>query len=333
LILNFVIFIWNWLFKGLIIFWYWLNIILANIIFIALIAIMIYWIYKASIWEHFSIWLLFKASKNISLDINNDNKFDEKDKLTIVASYIPFIWYIVWAKYDNKLIQNILTFNLFIWVVITLIYILWYWNVSTIFVLIYIIYAVFVWVNLFARDELTNISLPYYFSPNWKIILQKNIIKYLRHYIKWDFKEFDIITKESKLEKEESEKKESEEVNNLRSIKIPEFLIYIPIVNLFTIFLKENNYKLHIRNWLIITFISILISIFIILWYITAKVLLLVLFPICFGLGYIKTKYYKMPYIYELFILFEKIKWLFIKSKKELKQKHNEVNEVNLQVK
>ena len=34
---------------------------------------------------------ILTAIRNISLDINNDNKLDEKDKLTIIASYIPFI--------------------------------------------------------------------------------------------------------------------------------------------------------------------------------------------------------------------------------------------------
>ena len=328
----YIIFIFNWLFNNIEIFSYWLNIIIADISFIWLFVIMIAWIFKASKWESFNIWSFIKASKSISLD-TNQSKLAEKDKLTLVSSYIPFVWYIIWSKYDNKQIKDILTFNLFISLVITITYILWYWNLSTVLLLIYIIYWVFVWVNLFSRDELTSISLPDIFSPNSKLILQKNIVKYIKHYIKWDFKEFNKIVEQSKIEKENTDKIESEEINNLASIKIPEILIYIPYINLFTIFLKENNNKLHITNWLTITFISFLMIISDIFWYLPTKSLLLLLFPICFGLWNLSIKYYKMPFIYEISLFFKNFKKIFIKSKKSLKEKSKEVNETNLKVK
>lgn len=332
-ILTYIIFIYNWLFKNIIILSYWLNIIVADILFIFLFSMLLYGMYKASKSEYFNIWWFLKASRNISLDINNDNKLDEKDKLTIVASYIPFIWYIIWWKYENKQVQNILTLNMFISVIITLIYILWYSNVSTLLILIYIVYSVFVWVNLFTRNELVSINLPYYFSPNWKIELQKNFLIYIKNYISWNFKWLKEIIKEEKDKKETKYKSESININKLEKVKIPEFLIYIPIINLFLLFIRENNNKLHIRNGLIITLISILMLILIFFGYIPSTLLLLLLFPICFGLWKLEIKYYKMPYIYEIFLFIIKMKNLFLKSKQDLKEKHNEVNEVNLKVK
>jgi len=332
-ILTYIIFIYNWLFKNIIILSYWLNIIVADILFIFLFSMLLYGMYKASKSEYFNIWWFLKASRNISLDINNDNKLDEKDKLTIVASYIPFIWYIIWWKYENKQVQNILTLNMFISVIITLIYILWYSNVSTLLILIYIVYSVFVWVNLFTRNELVSINLPYYFSPNWKIELQKNLLIYIKNYISWNFKWLKEIIKEEKDKKETKDKSESININKLEKVKIPEFLIYIPIINLFLLFIRENNNKLHIRNGLIITLISILMLILIFFGYIPSTLLLLLLFPICFGLWKLEIKYYKMPYIYEIFLFIIKMKNLFLKSKQDLKEKHNEVNEVNLKVK
>jgi hypothetical protein len=37
-------------------------------------------------------------------------------------------------------------------------------------------------------------------------------------------------------------------LDELPPIKLPKFLIYIPILNFILLFQKENNYKYHVRN-------------------------------------------------------------------------------------
>lgn len=333
IILNYIIFISYWFLNNIVVVWYWLNLIIANIIFIFLLFILIYWIYKASKSSEFSIWNIIRSNKHIWLDINNDNKIDEKDKLSIILSHIPFIWYIIWNKYKNNKIENILRLNLFISIIITLIYIIWYSNIVNLLILIYIILIVFTWVNLFSRDELITINLPYYFSPNWKIVLQSNIIKYLINYFKWNFKEFREIVKESKIKKEKQELIEKQEIENLKDFKLAKFTIYIPILNLYLIFNRNNKYKTHIINWLIISLLTIILIILATTSIITSKILILILFPICFWLWKLWNNYYKMPYIYEIYLLLKSIKNIFIRSKKDLDTKRKEVNEVNLKVK
>jgi len=58
------------------------------------------------------------------IDVNGDNTFDEKDKLTIMLAYIPFISYYNFAKYrENQIIQNATNLNVFITMIILLFYI------------------------------------------------------------------------------------------------------------------------------------------------------------------------------------------------------------------
>lgn len=332
-LINYIIFISNWLLYQIEIIWYWINIIIANIIFLALIWLSILWIYKSSKWEMFYIWNFIKTNKNIKLEVTNEVNYDEKDKLSIILSYIPFIWYIIWSKYENNSIKNIIKLNLLISIIIYLFFIFWYNNLTSLFVLWYTIFIIFVWINFFSRNELINFELPYYFLPSWKIILQKTIIKYIYNYLKWNFDNFEN-TKKSIIQKQETIKeKEINEIKKLNNIKINKTLIYIPFINL--IFLKEFNskYHLHIKNWLVITLIFTLLIILNIFNIIYSTLFISILFPISFGIWKLHNEYYKMPYIYEIYQLIEKIIKYFKKTKKILKEKHNEENNLNLKVK
>ena len=331
--INYIIFITNSLWYQINIFWYWLNLIIANIIFIFLLWLTLVWIYKSYKWELFDIWNFIKTNKNIKLEIKNENNYNEKDKLSIILSYIPFIWYVVGSKFENDSIKNILKINLFITVIIYLIHLLWYWNLTSLFVLSYTILVIFIWINLFARDELISFNLPYYFLPEGKIILQKTIIRYISNYFKWNFKEFGNIKEEIIDEKISRKENDKSEINNLELLKLNKNLIYIPIINL--IFIKEinSNYKIHVKTWITITIIFILLFILKLLWIVNSSILLLILFPICFWLWKINNKTYRMPYIYELVELFENIYKKISKTKKDIKEKHNEEKNLNLKVK
>lgn len=332
LIINYIIFIYNWLWNKIEIFSIDLNIIIANVIFIGIISLFITWIYKAFKWEEFRIWEFIKTNKSISLDINNDSKFDEKDKLTIVLSYIPFIWYIVWSKFKNDKILDILKLNLFFSIIIFILYFFNYINLANLLLLSYIVFVSFIWVNLFTRDELIRIKLPSVFLPKSKLKFQKSILIYLRNYIKWDFKEFSIIRQEVEKKELEINNKNKEEIEKLENLKVNQYLIYIPIINF--IFLKKINtkYRFHIINWLVISFLFITLLLLNVIWLINTKILILILFPITFGLWMLEVKNYRMPYIYEIYELYKKIINIFLKSKKEIEKRKKEIKEVSYKI-
>ncbi len=332
-IVNTIIFLIYKLFWDIQLFWFSLNIAIANIIFLLIWIIFINGIYNASIWKQFNIWNFIDKAKWINLDLNNDNNFDEKDKLNLLISHIPFLGFIIWSKFKNEKTEDIIKLNLFISLLISLIYILWYDDITNILSLFYIIFIVFSGVNIYTREELLTIKLPYYFLPKWKIALQKILFKYLLYYFKWDFKEFEIV-KEFQFKKDaENETEDLKYLNTLENLKLNKNLIYIPILNNIFLFQEKNKYTFHIRNSLIINIIFLILLILIFFSIISSKWLLLILFPICFGIWKINEINYKMPYIYEIYRFLNYIKNIFISSKKVLKEKKEEVLETKFKVK
>ncbi|MDD3793826.1 MAG: hypothetical protein PHI37_03375 [Candidatus Gracilibacteria bacterium] len=333
IILNTLIFLFYKLFGNIVLFGFNLNIIIANIIFFLIGIIFINGIYHAILGKEFKIGNFIQKTKGISLDINNDNNFDEKDKLNVLLSHIPFIGFIVGSKINNEKIENIIKLNLFISVIICLIYILGYNNITSIFVLFYIIFIVFSGVDLYSRDEIISINLPYYFLPRGKIILQKVLFKYFLNYFKGDFKNFEELKIKQFDKYNEIKKIDLEYLNNKENLKLSKNLIYIPILNFIFLFQNENKYSIHIRNGIIISILVIILIILNLTMIISSKWLILILFPICFGLGKLNDITYRMPYIYEIYRSYKYILHFFYKSKKQIKEKSNEVKELNLKVK
>lgn len=331
--LNTIIFLFYKLFWNIIFLWFSLNIIIANIIFLLIWILFINGIYNAISSREFNIWNFIQKTKWISLDINNDKNFDEKDKLNVLLSHIPFVWFIVWAKINNKKVENIIKLNLLISVIICLIYIFWYDNITSIFILFYIIFIVFSWVDLYSRDELISIELPYYFLPKWKIILQKVIFKYFLNYFKWDFKNFEELKIEQFNKFEEFKKQDLKKLEESPELKLNKNMIYIPILNFIFLFQNENKYSIHIRNGIVISIIMIIILLLIFTSIISSRWIILLAFPICFWLWKINELTYRMPYIYEIYRFYKYISNIFVKSKKQIQEKKNEVIEVNLKVK
>lgn len=335
IILFYIIFIHFWIFESNNIFGYWLNFIIYDIILIIIFLFSIMWVYKAYKWEMYKITenlIMKKYVSEISIEINQDTKISEKDKLSIVLSHIPFIGYIIGSKIKSKTIENILKINLFVSIIIFLLLLIWKYNLISLLSLLYIIYCCFIAINLYIKDELLVINLPYYFLPKGKIRLQKNIIKYLKNYIKWDFIEFNKIQKEA-LEKEELEKKEDENIIKELKDYDKKYLIYLPIINLLLIKKLDTKKRFHIINGLVISFIAILLINLNLFWYINSDLFLFLLFPICFGIWKINDNTYKMPYIYETYLLLKKIASIISFGYSDIKRRKNEVKEVNIKIK
>lgn len=335
-LITYVIFVSNSLFSSINILWFWLNYLIVDILFIILLTILIIWIYKAKNGLEFSISKNISISKKESiLDIDWDWEISEKEKLTILLSFIPFLSFLRFAQYkENKIIQDWTRLSIITSLSITLFYIFWYNNLSNLLSLIFIIIITFIWVNLFTRNELLQIKLPDIFSPQNTYTLLVSLISYLKNYFSNEnFKDFKSTYTDTlnriKLQKELDEK----ELLTKNDLKIHKFLIYIPIINLIFLFIKNTKYSFHIKNGLIITLI-LLISIFLgYFWYLNQKLNLLLIFPILFWIGYVwNTLSYRMPIIYDIYILLSKICSFLKFWTKKINEKRKETNEVSLKV-
>ncbi len=338
-LVTYIIFISNWLFRKISIIWFWLNNIIANIIFLWLLLLMIIWINKAK------NKLTFNLSTNINIshtnnildiDIDWDWKITEKEKLTISLSYIPFIWFINYAKYsNNKIIIESTRLNILVSIIIILLYIFKYENLAKLLSLFYIILVVFISINLFTRNELLRIKLPYFFSPEKIYFLLKISIKYLINYFNdIKFKDFkSLIIEENEIIKL-NKQKDLILLNKKSELRPAKYLIYIPFINLIFLLFKNTKYCFHIINGIVITFIILLIMI---LWYyikINNYIYLFILIPILFWIGFTKSKLnYKMPFIYDIYILFFNISSLLNFWINKINKKRKEVNEINLKAK
>ncbi len=337
-LVTYIIFIWYSLFSRIIILWIWLNNIITNIIFIWLLSLLVIWIYKAKNGLEFNISKNISISKKTSiLDIDWDWEISEKEKLTIFLSLVPFLWFINYAKYrDNKTIQESTRLNIFVSTLITILYIYNYPNLANLFSLIYIILIIFIWVNLFSRDQLIQIKLPESFSPNKIHLLLIIYTKYLKNYFHDDkFKVFSTLVKEENEILKANEKINLELLVNKKELRQAKFLIYIPYINLIFIFFKNTKHSFHIINWLTITFIF---SLLMIIWfseliYINNYLYLLLVFPILFWIWFSKEKLeYKIPFIYDIWIFISKI-FSFLKFwTKKINEKRKEKNELSLKV-
>ena len=337
LLLTYIIFISFSFLKNISILNYNLNFILASTIFIFLFITLLYWIYKANKQEIFKIWEILKVWKIEKIvDVNWDWIINEKDKLDLILSYIPFIWYITsWSNYKEKNISNIIKINSLITLIISLIYIAWNKNIVLLLSLFYIIFAVFSSLNIITREKIIWLNLEFIPTFTELLIIIKSFIKYLSNYFtKKEFVWIKVL-KNNYLKKYKEEEKEKELILvKLPKYKLPNILIYIPFINIITLFFINSNKKIHIINWIMINIFFIIFGILDFYNIIYNYSYILLLFPIFFWFWYINSRpVYRIPIIYDLFEILNFIKNLFIKSKKTIKIKQAEVHSETMKVK
>ena len=325
-LINTIIFVNYWLWFHQEIMWYNISDIIAITIYLILFSLLIIWAYKAYNKEVFKIWETIDLKKDGKLlDITDNWKFSEKDKLTILLSLIPFVGFSLYPEYQkNKLIENNTKLNLIITFIISILYILWNPNLASLLLLIYVIFIVFSWINLFIQNKVTNINLEKIPTPTDKLNYLKALKKYLWNYFwnKKEFPSFSVILKNTKTEEMKVNNSEEKKLNAKNNFKLNNIFIYIPIINLISLFNTNVKQQKHIINWIIISMFFIIILILNHFIWFDNKYLLLLLFPICFWYWYLKAWVmdYEIPFLYIIFILFNwiknKIKSIFIKVKK-----------------
>lgn len=333
-LINTIVFSIYWLPLYYEIMWYTINDIIAISIYLVLFWILLFWMYKAYSGKEFILSDL-NWKDNISLEVDSETNFSEKDKLSIILSRIPFVWfYISWQFKKNKLIKNNIKLNLLVTSIISVLYIYESIQLASLLLLVYIIFITFTAINIFIRNKTISINLDNILLPNE--ILNNIIIwyKYLLNYFKKenDFVNFNLIKDKFLKEKEIKDNKLETILNTKSSFKLNNNIIYIPFVNLITIFNLDVKEKIHILNWLIITLI---ISILILSFWINNSYQIILLFPIAFWLWYLNAWIlnYKIPIIYNIFSLINNIFLFFITVFNKVKKIKNTQTEVNLKVK
>jgi hypothetical protein len=161
----------------------------------------------------------------------------------------------------------------------TLIFIAGYTSLASLVMLSYIIYWVFQGIRLTLQDEITTLNLDIVPTVEEKYILQKSLLSYLWNNLKKkSFVPLQKIIEEKTLLTQKREK--ADEV------------------------MIAQKYSFHLRNYFILALLCV-ITAGVLRW--NSPVLILFLFPACYGLWHISRRAYRMPYIYDMYALISTI--------------------------
>lgn len=321
--------IWNSIFIGS----FALNYIMASAFCIFLLGMLLFGIFTASKWEKFSLWDIIKFSKvQRVLEMENQpTMLEERDKLDILFSYIPFISFYIAPKHkNNSYIVQGSRWTLFLTVMLILLYNFHHSDTVLFLILIYVIYIVFIGLNLFTTGNILQIRYAEIFSPEYKFQYTHALCRYLKNYISWTQLQTIAHYQQEIIEEDNIKNlKENDKLLILPDLKLPKSVIYIPIFNLLYLFVKENKYSTHIRNGVVISILFIF-TIFL-LKFSTLSYWFLYLFWIIwlYWIGYIHSEpVYKMPYIYMFYTAFQKLFW----KTKAMNAKYNVEKNITLKV-
>jgi len=335
LLITAVVFLFYWTWINFSILGYSIDQLIAISLFFILSSLLALGILKAHNWKEFNIWDSLELYKNKWIfDLNNDWKISEKEKLSLILSKIPFVWYFIYTKQkDNEIIKNNTKLNLIFTTIYLLLYIFGNPNLANLLLLVYIIFIVFTAINLFAQDKVINIKLNEVPFPSKILNYLKALKIYLWNYFssKKEFVSFNEILKKVEVQNQEKQEAFNKSISNLNNFKLPKVIIYIPVLNFISLFNFKTKEKNHIINWVLLSII------FIILW-ITNGIYnyyqLLLLLPLSFWLAelYAWNYYYKIPFLYDLYELFTFTKSKTKEAVETLKEKQKEEKTLNLKV-
>lgn len=218
--------------------WYSIGDMIAISLCLMWTATMILWAYKAHKGQYFSLkkWNPLNTPQQF-IDINNDAHINEKDSLTLILQHIPFIGSYLYGKHQHiKTIDNIAKLNIWMTIMILVIYINGNNSLASLIFLLYLIYIAFVGVNLITTHTLISIKSSFLLSPaQLRIIVITSIVYIKTYFSSQSFVPFvelkDTITKDQQAKKQEQEQR----------------LQKIPKKDFF------QAYRVHIYGYLILT--------------------------------------------------------------------------------
>ena len=303
-LLALVLYIMSYPFLGRIeIIGYSLNNIITMVLSLIIFWGILYWIYQAHNEKTVTLWEMFhKAGGSSSLISQKSTKnLWEEHTLILILAHVPFFGYILRGKYPElPHMREITLLNLFITLLSVLLTCIGHVSLASIIMLGYIIWSVFQGVRLVFGDELTVISLSqfYFPAPEEKYTLQKALLSYTGNSLKKrSFIPLQKLIEDKRNTRLQQEQKNTEAQKKKKASPLPAFLSYIPLVNIICLFTLKSRESFHIKNGLILTLITIFILATL---GFDSPALLLVLFPILYGIWYHSRLWYKMPYIYDI---------------------------------
>lgn len=305
LIITYLIFITYGFLGKIVIFWFHLNHILALGIFLWLFWWILYGVYQAHLWGEFAIEDMKNITKTKNLITLKESQLNEQGKLTLILALIPFLWFTLRGKfynYKSPIIENNIKINVLFTLWVIFIFMTGYEDIGYLLLLGYFIFIWFYALLIIIKENILTFWVQKVPSFEMIYLYTKTFFQYIKRYFsERKFVWFQTLFEEQKhifLDKQAQRMLLSQEQ---RDSKLPFFLIYIPYINLISIYDIKSKYKFHIINGLTITFLSILLFT---LWW--NRVQIFLLFLMCFGFGYQKNTAYVFPILYDIYEVGEK---------------------------
>ncbi|MCH8518904.1 hypothetical protein LAT59_04040 [Candidatus Gracilibacteria bacterium] len=230
------------------------------------------------------------------------NKIDgnqEFDSSLIILGYIPFLGYILSAKYPNNIhLRDASLLNLIFTILCLVMVFFSMKNLAAIVFLLYIIGSVFVALRLKISEELTHIDLSSVPGPKEEYILIRALGIYIKNM--FDKNTFIELAKLRDIQTNAYNKKEQENTQKLENLEVFPYhqaLLSIPVINLIGLFYLHTREKLRIANGIVL---SILLLLIIFQFGIQSPLFLIALIPFCYHGGFNERKAYHMPYVSDI---------------------------------
>lgn len=313
--------------------------IIQTSIFFIFTFLLIRWAYKAHKWievEEIKIKRDYLKLETETLD----KDLSEAQKMIYIASYIPFIWLIIAAKHNSPINRFWAKISWIFSIIMVFFIIFNHPELLGMAMLLYIWLAVTAWVMMFLHQKIIfssflevvpDLETSYALIRAWSIYFIESI-KVI--FGKKEEISFQLIY-DKILEKDEKFYNLANTHLTSTSIAFSNKLIYIPWINLIFLpkyFLdRKSKYTLAIIQWIIITIILALIIY--LEWNIYSPYATILIFPIFLGIANIDSNpFYKIPIIYEIYIIFDYLSfWMFSKMK-FIKEKNSTIKEMSFKI-
>lgn len=307
-----------------------INDLIAGTIFVALFWILIYGANKANKWEDFNApdFIKSRSYKQI-LSGENSSEIPEREKIKFALSYVPFLGILInwWDKNSPSYISS--KFSSLIALIIIVFSYYGKANSLDVLSLFYTIFIIFTGLFLIAKEEFILIDLK---LPNAKelVNLLTTWLKYVKNLMfPKDFMNFkDLIVEIAKRE-QIKDIYYTEKAETKGDFPLNKYLLYVPFVNLVATGFIKSKYQNHIISGIIITIISALI----LFTEVNNSLLLLLVFPICYGTLNINNCSYRTPFIFSFYEIFKAIKNKIFMAKNTVNERYNTEKNLNLKTK
>lgn len=313
--------------------------IIKTVLFAAFIFILIRWAYKAFHWIEADNIKVRKDIFKFWEEMIWEN-LSETQKTMYIFSYVPFFWTMVASKHPWALNEYWEKISWSFSMLMALLISIKSTELLSIFLLIYIAYVAYVWINIIVYSKIIYSDL-FAKIPNLQEIYVnlRASVYYIFESLKvifWKKEELSFMKSKEKIM--ESDKKfhdVSSEFLTSKNMAFTNKLIFIPIINLLYIIKyfidKKSIYVFAIAQWVIISFL--IVGLYFLDWFYFYSFQIFFLFPIILWIANIDSNpFYKIPIIYEIYSILDKLSFWIFNKMKFLKEKKIEVKEVSFKV-